>query len=396
MTAVVIAAGARTPIGAFGGALKEIPAWRLGAVAVGAALERAGVAPDGVDEVILGNVLPAGQGMNPARQAALAAGLPDRVPAMTINFVCGSGLRAVTLAVQAIRSGEAEIVVAGGMESMSGAPFLLPEARFGYRLGHGTVRDSLLHDGLTCAIEGCHMGEAIETVVGQYGIGRADQDAFALASQRRAAAAIEGGRFDAEIVPVTVPGRRGDVTVARDEHPRPDTSAEKLAALRPAFGAEGTITAGNASGLNDGAAAVVVMSEARADALGVRPLARIRSHAIAGVAPRRYGIGPIPASRAALDRAGLSAGDLDLVESNEAFAAQTLAVQRELDLDPDRLNVNGGAIALGHPIGASGARVLVTLLYELRRRRARHGLATLCIGGGMGIAMVVEAIGVIP
>jgi acetyl-CoA C-acetyltransferase len=386
---IVIAAGARTPIGGLGGGLREVPAWRLGAIAIAEALRRAGVAPEAVDDVILGNVLQAGQGMNPARQAALAAGIPERVTAMTINQVCGSGLRAVGLAAQAIRAGEAEVVVAGGMESMSRAPYLLPEARFGHRLGHGALLDSLLHDGLTCAVEACHMGVATEDVATGYGVGRAEQDAFALESQRRAAAAIGAGRFAAEIVPVTVPGRKGDTVVAEDEHPRPDTTLARLAALRPAFLPEGTITAGNASGINDGAAAVVVMSARRARALGITPLGRIEAAAGAGVAPRMMGIGPVPAVRALLDRAGLRVGDIDLVEINEAFAAQTLAVQRTLDIDPARLNVNGGAIALGHPIGASGARILVTLLHELRRRDAHRGLVTLCIGGGMGYAMTV-------
>jgi acetyl-CoA C-acetyltransferase len=393
MDEIVIAAGARTPFGSFGGVFKDVPAWRLGATAIQAALERAGVAPELVDEVVLGNVLQAGQGQNPARQAALAAGIPNRAPAMTVNQVCGSGLRAVALAAQAIMTGSAEIVVAGGMESMSRAPFLLTEARFGYRLGHGALIDSLLGDGLTCAMDGCHMGEATEELARAYEIGRAEQDAFALASQQRAAAAAAAGRFADEIVPVTVPGRKGETVVTQDEHPRPDTTAAKLAGLRPAFAADGTITAGNASGINDGAAAVVVTTAARAAALGTTPLGRIVAFAGAGVAPRQFGIGPVPATRAALARAGLSIADLDLYEVNEAFAAQTLAVQRDLGLDPARLNVNGGAIALGHPIGASGARLLLTLLHELRRRRARRGLATLCIGGGMGFAMVVERTG---
>jgi acetyl-CoA C-acetyltransferase len=390
MTEIVIAAGARTPIGSFGGAFKETPAWRLGAAAIAAALARAGLAPERVDEVILGNVLQAGQGMNPARQAALAAGLPERTPAMTINQVCGSGLKAVAVAAQAIGAGGAEIVVAGGMENMSRAPFLLTEARFGYRMGNGALVDSMLGDGLTCAIDGCHMGEATEDIVRDYDVGRAEQDAFALQSQRRAAAAIAAGRFEQEIVPVEAPARKGSVAVDRDEHPRPDATAERLAALRPAFAADGTITAGNASGINDGAAAVVVMTAAKAAELGIAPLGRIVAYAGAGVAPRRFGIGPIPATEAALARAGLGVADLDLYEVNEAFAAQAIAVQRSLGLDPERLNVNGGAIALGHPIGASGARILLTLLYELRRRDARRGLATLCIGGGMGFAMIVE------
>ena len=392
MVEVVIAAGARTPIGAFGGAFKDVPVAQLGATAIGEALRRAGLAPAAVDEVIMGNVLQAGAGMNPTRQAALAAGIPERVPAMTINFVCGSGLRAIALAQQAVALGTAEVVVAGGMESMSRAPYVLTDARFGYRMGNGTLYDTLVGDGLTCAMEGCHMGVTAENVAAEYGVSRAEQDAFALESQRRAAAAIDGGRFDEEIVPVTVPGRKGATTVTRDEHPRPDASAERLAALQAAFQEGGTVTAGNASGINDGAAAVVVTTAARAAALGLWPLARICAYGQVGVAPRLMGTGPIPAVEAALARAGLTAADLDLIEINEAFAAQAVAVARALELDPARLNVNGGAIALGHPIGASGARIMVTLLHELRRRGGRYGLASLCIGGGMGCAMVVEAL----
>lgn len=401
MTAVVIVAGARTPIGTAGGHFKQVPAWRLGAVAVAAALQRAGLVADQVDEVILGNVLTAGQGQNPARRAALAAGLPTSVAATTVNLVCGSGLRAIELAAQAIRTGQAEIVVAGGMESMSQAPYLLTEARYGYRHGSGTLYDSLLLDGLTCAFEGCHMGEATEALAHEFGIDRAAQDRFALASHCRAVEASVSGRFLPEIEPVIVDDpkdKAGGRLVSRDEHPRPDTTLERLSALRPAFATPGTITAGNASGINDGAAAVVLMSAERAAALGLRPLGRIAASAMAGVAPLRFGIGPVPATQRALERlraipryAKLGLADLDLYEINEAFAAQTLIVQRELGLDAERLNVNGGAIALGHPIGASGARILVTALYELRRRSAQFALASLCIGGGMGIAMIVEA-----
>ncbi len=390
MREIVIASGVRTPIGRFGGAFKDVPAWKLAATAIGEALGRARLSPDQVDDVILGNVLQAGQGMNPARQASLAAGIPERVPAMTVNMVCGSGLRAVALAAQAVAVGEAEIVVAGGMENMSRAPYLLTDARFGYRMGNGTLVDTMVQEGLTCALEGCHMGITAENVAHDYGVSREEQDAFALESQRRAAAAIESGRFDEEIVPVEVPAKRGTTTVTRDEHPRPETTLEALAGLRPAFAPEGTVTAGNASGINDGAAAVVVMPAERARELGLEPLATIRATGLAGVAPRVMGIGPIPAVRQALARADLSIGDIDLFEVNEAFAAQSIAVQRELGIDPAKLNVNGGAIALGHPIGASGARVLVTLLYEMKRRGARRGLASLCVGGGMGIAMVVE------
>ncbi len=391
MDDVVIVGAARTPIGTFGGAFKDVPAPQLGAVAIRAALQRAGVAPDAVDEVILGNVLQAGAGMNPARQAALAADLPVTVPAMTINKVCGSGLKAVALAAQAICLGDAEIVVAGGMENMTRAPYLLEKARYGYRMGDGQLVDSMIHDGLWCAFGDCHMGVTAENVARDYAIGRDQQDRFAAESQARAARAVESGAFDAEIVPVPVPAGRGDTQlVTRDEHPRPGTTVERLAALRPAFLGEGTVTAGNASGINDGAAALVVTAARKARDLGLRPLATIRAYAAAGVEPRVMGLGPIPATRRALARAGLTLADLDLYEVNEAFAAQSLAVAHELGLDPERLNVHGGAIALGHPIGASGARILVTLLYELQRRGGRRGLATLCIGGGQGFAMIVE------
>jgi acetyl-CoA C-acetyltransferase len=388
---VVIVGAARTPIGTFSGMFAAVPAWQLGAAAVRAALARAGVEPGQVDEVILGNVLQAGQGMNPARQAALAADLPVEVPAMAVNKVCGSGLKAVALAAQAIRLGDAVIVVAGGMENMTRAPYLLDKARGGYRVGDGKLIDSLISDGLWCALADCHMGITAENIVHDYEVARSEQDRFAARSQARAAEAIASGVFDAEIVPVDVPGPRGTVTTAsRDEHVRPDTTAERLAGLRPAFLAEGTVTAGNSSGINDGAAALVLTSARQARELGLRPLATILSYAAAGVEPRVMGLGPIPATRRALERAGLSLDDLDLYEVNEAFAAQSLAVAHELGLDPERLNVHGGAIALGHPIGASGARILVTLLYELERRDAHRGLATLCIGGGQGFAMVIE------
>lgn len=390
MRQAVIVSAVRTPIGRFGGALREIPAWRLGAIVVRDALARARITPDQVDEVIMGNVLQAGQGMNPARQASLTAGLPDRVPALTVNMVCGSGLRSVAMAAQAIALGEAEIVVAGGMESMSQAPYLLPGARFGYRLGHSSVIDSLLQDGLTDAFEGCHMGTTAEEIAHQYGISREEQDRFALESQRRAAQAWEEGFFVPEIVPVPLEHGKEPALFSRDEHLRPETTLEALARLRPAFDPQGTVTAGNASGINDGAAAVVVMAEECAQRVGIKPLARIRSYAWAGVPPRVMGLGPIPALRQAVERAGLSLAELDLYEVNEAFAAQVLAVQRELGLDPAKLNIHGGAIALGHPIGASGARILVTLLYALERVGGRFGAAALCIGGGMGIAMVVE------
>jgi acetyl-CoA C-acetyltransferase len=388
MSEIVIASAARTPIGSFNGVFAAVPAIRLGEVVIRAALERAGVAPGDVDEVILGQVLGAGQGQNPARQAALAAGLPVKSTAFGINQVCGSGLRAVAMAARAVAAGDASIVVAGGQESMSRsvhAAYL----RAGIKMGAGELTDTMVKDGLWDAFNDVHMGITAENVARQYGISRADQDAFALTSQQKAAAAA--GRFRAEIAPVTIKGRKGDVIVDKDEYPKPDTTLDILAKLRPAFAADGTVTAGNASGINDGAAAVVVMSAAEASKRGIAPLARIVSWATAGVDPAVMGTGPIPASKKALAKAGWNIADLDLIEANEAFAAQALAVSRELGLNPARVNVNGGAIALGHPIGASGARVLVTLLHEMRRAGAKRGLATLCIGGGMGIALCVEA-----
>ena len=388
---VVILGGCRTPIGTFGGALKDVSAVELGTVAVREAVRRAGVRPDQVDEVVMGCILQAGLGMNPARQAAIKAGLPDTVPAHTVNKVCGSGLKSVMLAAQAIKCGDAEVVVAGGMESMSGAPYLLPGARWGERLGHGKALDHMIHEGLTDAFHDVHMGITAENLAERYGITRAEQDAFAAESQERAQAAIREGRFKDEIVPVPVVQKKGEAKpVDSDEHPRPGTTFESLAKLKPAFKKDGTVTAGNASGLNDGAAAVVVTSTQRASGLGLRPLARIVSYSSAAVDPKVMGIGPVPAVRKALEKAGFGADRIDLFELNEAFAAQSLAVLRELKLDPSRVNVNGGAIALGHPIGASGARILVTLLYALRARDKRLGLASLCIGGGQGVAMVVE------
>ncbi|HEY3120980.1 MAG TPA: acetyl-CoA C-acetyltransferase [Vicinamibacteria bacterium] len=393
MNEAVLLSGCRTPIGTFGGAFKDVPAVELGAVAVREALARARARPDQVDEVILGCILQAGIGMNPARQAGIKAGLPDSVPAHTVNKVCGSGLKAVMLAAQAIKCGDAEVVVAGGTESMSRAPYLLPGARWGERLGHGRVLDHMIHEGLTDAFHDIHMGITAENLVERYGVSRADQDAFAAESQQRAERAIREGRFKDEIVPVPVPQKKGDArAVDTDEHPRPGTTAESLAKLKPAFKPDGTVTAGNASGINDGAAAVVVASAARAASLGVKPLARIVSHASAAVDPKVMGIGPVPAVRKALEKAGMGIDRIDLFELNEAFAAQSLAVQRELSLDPAKVNVSGGAIALGHPIGASGARILVTLLYALAARNARYGLAGLCIGGGQGVAMVVERV----
>jgi acetyl-CoA C-acetyltransferase len=391
MSDPVILGAARTPIGSFNGSLASVSAPALGAVAIGAALERAGVSGEQVDEVLMGNVVSAGTGLNPARQASLSAGLPEVVPATSIEKACGSGLKSVALAAQAIRAGDANLVVAGGTENMSAAPYLLEKARTGYRLGDGVLVDSLLRDGLWCTITDCHMGSTAENIAAEFEVSRDDQDAFAARSQRRAADAVQAGRFEAEIAPVEVPRRRGDpALVAADEYPRPETTEEALAGLRPAFERDGTVTAGNASGINDGAAATLVASRERADQLGATPLAAIRSYASAGVAPRIMGMGPVAAVTRALQRAGLELADIDLIELNEAFAAQSLGVIRELGLDEERVNVNGGAIALGHPVGASGARILTTLLYEMERRDVEFGLATLCIGGGQGIAMVVE------
>jgi acetyl-CoA C-acetyltransferase len=386
----VILSGCRTAIGTFGGVFKDVSAVELGTIAVREAVRRAGVRPDQVDEVVLGCILQAGLGMNPARQATLKAGLPESVPATTVNKVCGSGLKAVMMAAQAIKAGDAEIIVAGGTENMSRAPYLLPGARWGQRLGNGTAIDHMIHEGLTDAFHDIHMGVTAENLVERFGISRADQDAFAAESQRRAEAALASGAFKDEIVPVVVPGKKGETRIDTDEHPRPGTTAESLAKLRPAFKKDGTVTAGNASGINDGAAALVVADEGRARSLGLAPMARIVSYASAAVDPRVMGIGPVPAVRKALQKASLSAAAIDLFELNEAFAAQSLAVLRELELDARKVNVLGGAIALGHPIGASGARILVTLLHALRARGLRYGLAGLCIGGGQGVALVVE------
>ncbi len=386
---IVIVAARRTPIGSLGGTLASLPAHELGALAIRAALADADVAPEAVDEVVFGQVLTAGQGMNPARQAARRAGLPDAAPAALVNQVCGSGLRAVGMAVQQIVTGMADIVVAGGQESMSRAPHVAA-VRQGRKLGDLALLDTVMSDGLTDAFFGYPMGVTAETVASRHGIGRNAQDEFALASQRKAADSAAAGRFADEIVAVEVAERGGTRRVVADEHPRPDTTLASLAKLKPAFAADGTVTAGNASGINDGAAALVLMREAAARRRGLAPLARIVAWAQAGVAPEVMGLGPIPASRRALERADWPVSSVDLWEINEAFAAQSLAVISELGLNAERVNVNGGAIALGHPIGASGARVLVTLLHEMRRRRAARGMATLCIGGGMGIAMAVE------
>ncbi len=389
MTEIVIASAARTPIGSFNGAFANVPAFRLGEVAIRAALERAKLDPGEVDEAILGQVLAAGQGQNPARQAALAAGMSIESTAIGINQVCGSGLRAVVLAAQAIKAGDAGIIVAGGQECMSQSVHAL-HMRAGIKMGPGELTDTMVKDGLWDAFNNYHMGVTAENVAQKYGITRADQDVFALVSQQKAAAAAVAGRFNPEIAPVTIKGRKGDVVVDNDEYLKPATTLEALTKLRPAFVKDGTVTAGNASGINDGAAALVVMTAAEAARRAITPLARIVSWATVGVDPAVMGTGPIPATKKALAKAGWTIADLDLIEANEAFAAQAIAVARELGFDPTKLNVNGGAIALGHPIGASGARILVTLLHEMNRRRAKRGLATLCIGGGMGIALCVE------
>lgn len=392
MDAFILSA-ARTPVGKFLGGLADLPAPKLGAVAVAEALKRAGVAPGRVEDVIMGNVVQAGVGQNPARQAALAAGLPDTVPAHTTNMVCGSGLKAVMLAAQAVRAGDAHCVVAGGTESMSRAPFLLQGVRQGYKYGHQTTTDALVSDGLWCAFENWAMGEAAEHIAAKCGVSRADQDRFSAQSHQRAAAAWAGGAFAAEVVPVSVPqagGRKPPVVVERDEGVRPDTTAEGLAKLKPAFRPDGTVTAGNASQLSDGAAAVVVASGRFVEETGAKPLARVVSYATSGVHPKDIFIAPVTAVKLACERAKLALGDIDLFELNEAFAAQMLACGKELALDEAKVNVHGGAVALGHPIGASGARVLVTLLYALAHHNKRYGLASLCLGGGNAVALVVE------
>ncbi|MCJ8144924.1 acetyl-CoA C-acetyltransferase [Ancylobacter sp. A5.8] len=386
---IVIVGAARTAVGAFNGALSSLPAHELGKVAIAAALERAGVAPGDVSETIMGQILTAGAGQNPARQASIAAGIPVASPAWGVNMLCGSGLRAVALGYQAIVNGDSEIVVAGGQESMSQAPHVA-HLRNGTKMGNLEMVDSMIKDGLWDAFNGYHMGNTAENVAKEYQITREEQDVFAAASQNKAEAAQKAGRFKDEIVPVTISTRKGDIVVADDEYPRHGATVEGMAKLRPAFAKDGSVTAGNASGINDGAAAVVLMSAAKAESLGKKPLGRIVSWAQAGVDPSVMGTGPIPASKLALEKAGWSPADLDLIEANEAFAAQACAVNKGLGWDTSKVNVNGGAIAIGHPIGASGARVLTTLLYEMQKRDAKKGLATLCIGGGMGIAMCIE------
>ena len=390
MKEVVVVSAARTAVGTFGGSLRDVPAVDLGSIVIRAVLERAGIAPEDPDEVLMGCVLQGGLGQSVARQAAIKAGVPASVPATTVNKVCGSGMKTITMAATAIRAGEADIIVAGGTENMSAAAYALPGARWGLRMGDTGAVDMMIRDGLWCAFGNYHMGITAENIAEKYDISREMQDKFALESQQKARAAIESGRFRDEIVPVAVPQRRGDPKIFEvDEHPR-DTSLELLAKLRPAFKKDGTVTAGNASGINDSAAAVVVMSLEKARERGLEPLAFIRSYASAGVDPAYMGTGPVPATRKAMEKAGWHVDDLDLVEANEAFATQALYVLKEIAFDPSIVNVNGGAIALGHPIGASGARIFVTLLYEMKRRGVKRGLATLCIGGGQGIACTVE------
>ncbi|CDF86270.1 acetyl-CoA C-acetyltransferase [Pseudomonas sp. QL9] len=391
MQDVVIVAATRTAIGSFQGSLSSLPAHELGAAVIRQLLAQSGVAADQVDEVILGQTLTAGAGQNPARQAAIAAGLPNSVPAMTINKVCGSGLKALHLAAQAIRCGDAEVMIAGGQESMSLAPYVMPGARTGLRMGHAKLVDSMIQDGLWDAFNDYHMGITAENLVAKYEISREEQDAFAAESQRKAAEAVAAGRFEAEITPIEIPQRKGEpLRFVVDEQVRAGTTADALGKLKPAFKKDGSVTAGNASTLNDGAAAVLLMSAAKAKALGLPVLARIAAYANAGVDPAIMGIGPVSATRRCLEKAGWALADLDLIEANEAFAAQALAVGKELGWDAAKVNVNGGAIALGHPIGASGCRVLVTLLHEMLRRDAKKGLATLCIGGGQGVALAIE------
>ncbi|MDU2063973.1 MAG: acetyl-CoA C-acetyltransferase [Sporomusaceae bacterium] len=393
MKEVVIVSAVRTPIGNFNGSLASLSAVELGEIVIKAALERAKITADLVDEVIMGNVLQAGLGQNPARQASVKAGIPQETPAYTVNKVCGSGLKTVTLAAQAILAGDADVIVAGGMESMSNAPYLLGrEARWGYRMGHQKVIDSMIQDGLWCAFNDYHMGITAENVAEKFGITREMQDKLAAESQQKAIKAIETGAFKTEIVPVVIHSRRGDTIFDTDEYPKAGTTAESVAKLKPAFKKDGTVTAANASGINDGAAALVVMSGEKCRELGLTPLVKLTGYGSAGVDPAIMGIGPVPATQKALKKAGISVKDIDLIEANEAFAAQFLAVGNELGFDAAKVNVNGGAIALGHPIGASGARILVSLIHSLQQREAKIGLATLCIGGGQGIAAVVEKI----
>ncbi|RKD25255.1 acetyl-CoA C-acetyltransferase [Caminicella sporogenes DSM 14501] len=391
MKEVVIAGAARTPIGSFGGSLAPLSAIDLGVIAAKEAIKRAGIKPEMIDEVLIGNVLSAGLGQNPARQIALKSGLPETTPAITINKVCGSGLRTVSMAAQFIMLGDADIILAGGTESMSNAPYLIPKARWGHRMGDGKLVDYMIYDGLWDIFNNYHMGITAENIAQQWNISREEQDKFALESQKRAEKAIKEGRFKDEIVPVEIPQRKGEpLIVDTDEYPRFGTTLEKLSKLKPAFKKDGTVTAGNASGINDGAAMLVIMSKEKADNLGIKPLATIKAYSSAAIDPKIMGYGPVPATKKALEKAKMSIDDLDLIEANEAFAAQSLAVIKDLGLNTEKVNVNGGAIALGHPIGASGARILVTLIYEMIKRNAKTGLATLCIGGGQGTAIIIE------
>ncbi|KEI77166.1 acetyl-CoA acetyltransferase [Clostridium botulinum A2 117] len=390
MKNVVIASAVRTPIGKFGGTLKSVSAIELGSIVIKEALKRANVKPEDVDEVIMGNVLQAGLGQNSTRQSAVAAGIPVEVPSFTINKVCGSGLRAVSLATQLIKLGDDDIVVAGGTENMSAAPYLLEKARWGQRMGDGKIVDEMIRDGLWESFNDYHMGITAENIAEQWGITREEQDEFSAKSQQKAEKAIKEGRFKEEIVPVVIKSRKGEVVFDTDEFPRFGATKESLSKLKPAFKKDGTVTAGNASGINDGAAALVIMSEEKANELGIKPLAKIVAYGTSGVDPKIMGYGPFYATKKTLEKANLKIADMDLIEANEAFAAQSLAVAKDLGFDMDKVNVNGGAIALGHPIGCSGARILTTLLYEMEKRNSKHGLATLCIGGGMGTAIIVE------
>jgi acetyl-CoA C-acetyltransferase len=390
---VIIASATRTAIGSFGKSLKDVPVVDLGSLVIKSALEKANVSPEVVEDVIMGIILQGGKGQNAARQASLKAGLDVDVPAMAINKLCGSGLKSVNLAVQEILLGDADVVIAGGMESMSRAPYLLDKARFGYKMGDGKIVDTMIKDGLTCAINEYHMGVTAENLAEKYNISRKEQDEFAAESQRKALEALKNDRFQEEIVPVEVPQRKKDPKIfKKDEFPREGVTAESLSKLRPAFKKDGTVTAGNSSGINDGGAALLVMSREKANELGIKPLVRIVSYATAAVDPKIMGIGPVPSIKKALDKAKWSLDDIELVELNEAFAAQSLAVLKELPFDKDIVNVNGGAIALGHPIGASGARILVTLIHEMKKRKLKRGLASLCVGGGMGVTTIVESI----
>lgn len=392
MKEVVIASAVRTAVGKFGGALKDVPAAELGAIVIKEALVRANVRPELVDEVIMGNVIQAGLGQNVARQSIIKAGLPEGIPGFTLNKVCGSGLRAVSLAAQMIKAGDADIIVAGGMENMSAAPYVMPSARWGQRMGDGKIVDTMVYDALTDAFEGYHMGVTAENIAEKWNLTREMQDEFSAASQQKAEAAIQAGKFKDEIVPVVIKSRKSEVVFDTDEFPRFGTTAESLGKLKPAFKKDGTVTAGNASGINDGAAAIVVMSAEKAAELGIKPMAKIVSYGSKGLDPAIMGYGPFHATKKALEAAGLGIEDIDLIEANEAFAAQSLAVAKDLNFDMSKVNVNGGAIAIGHPVGASGARILTTLLHEMEKRDLKRGLATLCIGGGMGTALIIERI----